>query len=41
MYDCNPIPDLEIYNCSSAEDIENLKRKYKIDVKIKLKIDKV
>ena len=38
MYDSNPIPDLEIYNCRSKNDIANLKLKYKIDQKIKIKI---
>ena len=38
MYDCNPIPDLEIYKCRSENDIDKLKRKYKIDQKIKIKI---
>ena len=38
MYDFNPIPDLEIYKCRSENDIEKLKRKYKIDQKIKIKI---
>ena len=40
MYDCNPIRDLQIYKCRSAESIENLKRKYKIDQKIKINIGK-
>ena len=40
MYDCNPIRDLEIYKYRSAESIENLKRKYKIDQKIKINIGK-
>ena len=31
MYDSNPIREVEIYKCCSAESIENLKRKYKID----------
>ena len=38
MYDCNPIPELEIYKCRSQDDIDKLKRKYKIDQKIKIKI---
>lgn len=38
MYDSNPIPDLEIYKCHTETDIENLKRKYKIDQKVRIKI---
>ena len=38
MFDSNPIKDLEIYKCRSSESIENLKCKYKIDQKIKIKI---
>ena len=38
MFDSSPIPDLEIYKCSSEKSIENLKRKYKIDQKINIKI---
>ena len=30
-FDCNPLPELEISKCHSKKDIENLKRKYKID----------
>ena len=33
-FDSNTIPDLEIYNCNSEQDLENLKRKYKIDHKM-------
>ena len=38
-FDYNPIADLEIYNCNSEEDINKLKCKYKIDKRIKIKID--
>ena len=30
-YDSDPMPELEISKCHSIEDLENLKRKYKID----------
>ena len=40
MFEVNPIPKLEIYKCHSSESIENLKHKYKIDQKIKIKIGK-
>lgn len=38
-FDSDPLLDLEIYKCRTDEHIENLKRKYKIDQKVKIKID--
>ena len=40
MFEQDPISELEIYQCKSEKDFIDLKRKYKIDPKIKLCVDR-